>query len=205
MIEFSPREAELLRHLSDGMRNVDIAAVMGVKPRTLSQFKARAAVKLGLDHPSDVALVKAAMPHLEPGKVETPAAAPAVEPDAPGPEWPLSVDIFEIAAEYPGKADVKEWRAAESNINARVADGFGFPRLRKAALMYRRQWAALTRREIDKLIETGMDPDLAKRRAKPAPITPPAEFFDTEGLWRSSFPMPAFIEIPPEPIDGEEP
>jgi hypothetical protein len=46
----------------------------------------------------------------------------------------------------------------------------------------------------------GVDPDAARRQAKPVPIIKPQDMFDVDGKWRSSFPLPAFVEIPPEPV-----
>lgn len=204
MTDLSPRELEVLRALAAGKRNTAIAKELGIEPRTISQFKARAAKKLGLDHPTDVALVNAAREGgLLDFKQTTTFNVLAKAPPAEEPTSDLPESTREIAEEYPGKFGLAEWTRAEPNIKARIADGIGAERLRIAAMKYRRQHAALTRQEIDRLIEGGMDPDTARRRVKPVPIASPEKFFDAEGSWRSSFPLPAFIETPPEPVPGE--
>lgn len=192
------REIETLTLLAAGERSADIAKTMGVTPVTMRRFKQSAAQKLGLVKPSDIALVNAARPQLtaEPPPVRPDPVEQAVEP--------LPEPLDEIAAEYPGKLERAEWLKAEPNIRARLADGEKPQRLRTAAIMYRRQHAAYSRREVEILIAQGEeDEEVARRKAKPVPIVPPEKFFDFDGPWRGRFPPPPFLEIPPEPVPGD--
>lgn len=193
----SARELEVLTLLADGKRNIEIAAAIGVKPRTISQFKARAAEKLGLDHPSDVALVDAARTFgvFKPPREEVPTEVVVTSN--------LPVDLFEISLGFPGKFTEVEWLRADPLVKRLMAEGIALARLCNCAVMYRRQHAAQTSRAIEELIATGLDPDVARRRAKPIPITTPEKFFAGDGPWQGRFPLPAFIEVPPEPVPGD--
>ncbi len=189
----SERERLVLTLLATGKRNVEIAAEIGVKPRTISQFKLRAAEKLGLDHPSDVALVDAARAF----------GAFTKKPREEVPEFEVTVtsnlpaDIFEIASEYPGKIVEAEWKRAEPLIRRILSEGISIGRLRHAALLYRRQYSALA--------NVARENAVANRQPvpPPKPVTPPEKFFAADGPWQGAFPLPAYVEIPPEPVPGD--
>lgn len=199
MSELTTRELELLTLLAAGERSADIATKMDVKPVTFRRLKQEAAKKLGLVKPSDIALVNAAKPWLVDEPPQAPVKLTEVVETSPGTEELLPEPLDEISVNYPGKFTPAEWLAALPNIKARIDDGDGAGRLNKAAIMYRRQHAALTRQEILKLVATGIDEDVARRRVN-LPVETPAKFFDLEGPWRGRFPLPAYVEIPSEPI-----
>lgn len=173
----SQRELEVLRLMAAFKRNVDIAKELGVLPRTISQFKARAAKKLGLDHPSDYELIETAKKF---GALNPPLE---VVPSEVTLTLELPADIFEIASDYPGKMKQDEWERAEPHIRNLMAQGVELGRLQTAAIMYRRQRASLG--------------------AAAPPLLSPEQFFGPTGPWAGSFPMPAYVEVPPEPIGAK--